>query len=220
MGWEWVSTLRYRITSIGTSTIKTRRYHRRLIFIKEIPIMKIPSIYWDRGLIFPSLSDKFLQNNSNVINCGYVMTWKCFFVFLAFVNGIRRSPEDSPPTENYKGGASCFPYIKAWTKCTTSSRVDGHLRRWCDNSVMAHRLFNTLGSRQNGRHFANDILKYIFLNENIWILLQISLKFVPKVQVNNIAALVQIMAWRQPIDKPLSEPMMVSLLSHICVIRL
>ena len=31
--------------------------------------------------------------------------------------------------------------------------------------------------------------------------------------------LVQIMAWRRPGDKPLSEPMMVWLLTHICVIR-
>ena len=35
--------------------------------------------------------------------------------------------------------------------------------------------------------------------------------------INNIPALVQIMAWRRPGDKPLSEPMMVRLLTHICV---
>ena len=37
--------------------------------------------------------------------------------------------------------------------------------------------------------------------------------------IYNIPALVQIMAWRRPGDKPLSEPMMVSLLMHICVTR-
>ena len=36
---------------------------------------------------------------------------------------------------------------------------------------------------------------------------------------HNIPALVQIMAWRRPGDKPLSEPMMGSLLAHICVAR-
>ena len=36
---------------------------------------------------------------------------------------------------------------------------------------------------------------------------------------DNILALVQIMAWRRPGDKPLSEPMMFSLLTHICVTR-
>ena len=51
----------------------------------------------------------------------------------------------------------------------------------------------------------------------IWI--KISLEFVPKVQINNIPALIQIMAWRRIGDKPLSESMMVNLLSHICVIR-
>ena len=59
----------------------------------------------------------------------------------------------------------------------------------------------------------------LFLNENIWISLKISLKFVPKVPINNISSLVQIMAWCRPGDKPLSEPMMVSLLTHICVTR-
>ena len=47
----------------------------------------------------------------------------------------------------------------------------------------------------------------------------ISLKFVPEGQINNILALVQIMAWRRPGDKPLSEQMMVDLLMNICVTR-
>ena len=43
------------------------------------------------------------------------------------------------------------------------------------------------------------------------------LKFVPKGLIDNIPTLVQIMAWRRPGDKPLSEPMLVSLPTHICV---
>ena len=78
---------------------------------------------------------------------------------------------------------------------------------------------NTLRPRQNGRHFPDDIFKCIFLNENIWISIKISLKFVPKGPINNIPALVQIMAWRRPGDKPSSEPMMVNLPTHICVTR-
>ena len=38
-------------------------------------------------------------------------------------------------------------------------------------------------------------------------------------EINNIPTLVQIMAWRRPGNKPLSEPMMVILLTHICVTR-
>ena len=78
---------------------------------------------------------------------------------------------------------------------------------------------NPLRPRQNGRHFPDDIFKYIFLDENVRISLKISLKFVPKVPINNIPALVLIMAWRRPGDKPLSEPMMVSLPTHICITR-
>ena len=78
---------------------------------------------------------------------------------------------------------------------------------------------NTLRPRHNGRHFADDIFKCIFSNENVWIPIKISLKFVPTGSINNIPALVQIMAWRRPGDKPLSETMMVRLLTHICVTR-
>ena len=79
--------------------------------------------------------------------------------------------------------------------------------------------FNTLRPRQNGRHFPDDIFKCIFLNENAWIPIKISLKFVPKGPINKIPSLVQITAWRRSGDKPLSEPMMVSLPTHICVTR-
>ena len=58
-----------------------------------------------------------------------------------------------------------------------------------------------------------------FLELNVRISLKDSLKFVPKVRINNIPALVQIMACRRPGDKPLSESMMVSLPTHICVTR-
>ena len=49
---------------------------------------------------------------------------------------------------------------------------------------------NTLRPRQNGRHFADAILKCIFLHENAWFPIEISLKFVPKGPIDNIPALV------------------------------
>ena len=76
---------------------------------------------------------------------------------------------------------------------------------------------NTLRQKQNRRHFADNTFKCIFLNENVWILITIWLGFVPKGPINNIPALVQIMAWWRPGAKPLSELMMVRLLTHICV---
>ena len=53
----------------------------------------------------------------------------------------------------------------------------------------------------------------------IWILIKISLKFVPKGPINNIPGLLKIKAWRRPGDKPISEPIMVSLSMHICITR-
>ena len=78
---------------------------------------------------------------------------------------------------------------------------------------------NTLRPRQNGRHFPDYIFKCILLNEIVWITIKNPLKFVPKGPINTIPALVQIMAWRGPGDKPLSEPMLISLPTHICVTR-
>ena len=67
-------------------------------------------------------------------------------------------------------------------------RVPGwQLQQWPPGGDMH---FNSSPPEQNGRHFPDDILKWIFIYEKIvfW------LKFVPKGAINNIPALVQIMA--------------------------
>ena len=78
---------------------------------------------------------------------------------------------------------------------------------------------NTLRPRQNGCHFTEDIFKCIFLKVNVWNLIKIPLKFLPKGPFNKIPASLKIMAWRHSGDKPLSEPTMVSLPAHIYVTR-
>ena len=87
---------------------------------------------------------------------------------------------------------------------------------WFATTLVGNR-FNTLRPRQNGRHFSDDIFKCIFVNENVWISIEISLKFVPKSPINNIPASVQIMAWRRPGDNPLSGPRLIRLPTHMCV---
>ena len=79
--------------------------------------------------------------------------------------------------------------------------------------------FNTLRPRQDGRHFADDIFTCIFVNGNCCILVKFSLKYGRNGPIDDNRALVQIMAWRRSGDKPLSEPMMISLPTHICVTR-
>ena len=87
-----------------------------------------------------------------------------------------------------------------------------------DGSKRREDKFN--GISANGMMFWTKFLfKCIFLNENVRISIRISLKFVPKAPIDNKPALLQIMASGQPGDKPLSEPMMASLLTHICVTR-
>ena len=109
-----------------------------------------------------------------------------------------------------------------WSLCRIPCR---HCCQWLSawqpsgKLMMTNFLIELIEAGKNGHHFPDDIFKWIFSNENIWILIKISLKFVPMGPINNILALVLIMAWRRPGDKPLSEPMIVSLLTHICVAR-
>ena len=59
---------------------------------------------------------------------------------------------------------------------------------------------NTSRSRQNGCHFADDTSKCIFMNEEICISIQISLKFVAKGPISSKSALVQVMAWCRTVN--------------------
>ena len=86
-------------------------------------------------------------------------------------------------------------------------------------SKRGHReLLNSSLPGQNGRHFADDIFRCIFMNGKFCILIKISIKFVPKGATDNNPALVQIMTWHQIINKPLSEPILYSL-TYICGTR-
>ena len=74
------------------------------------------------------------------------------------------------------------------------------LTHWCQDKIAAI--------------FADDTLICIFLNENVFVSIAISRKFVPKGLINNIIALIQIMVLLG--DKTLSELMMVSIVTHMC----
>ena len=109
-----------------------------------------------------------------------------------------------------------FKYISIFSKAD-SARQGVMWCRYCQHvlafsglvieqsSDLQYLRFNTLRQRQNGRHFPDDTFKWIFANENAWTSIISSLKFVPVGAINKISALVQIMAWRLPGDKPLSE---------------
>ena len=79
---------------------------------------------------------------------------------------------------------------------------------FASGSSKRENLVNSSPPGQNGHHFTDDIFKYISLNENCCISIEISLKCVPKNPIDNMPVLVQIMAWRLLGDKPLSETML------------
>ena len=71
---------------------------------------------------------------------------------------------------------------------------------------------------QNGRHFADDIFRCIFVNERFCISIQISLKFDPRGLIDNKPALVQVMAWRRTGDKPLPESVLTPFTDELIII--
>ena len=85
-----------------------------------------------------------------------------------------------------------------------------HHSKWLTRSgeISLHHSVNSSPPGQNGRHFPDNIFKSIFINEKYCILIQISLKFVPKGLIDNKAVLVQLMAWCRTGEKPLTEPML------------
>ena len=146
------------------------------------------------------------KSNCSIL-CTYSKKYKnmipfLFTYFLEAIPGVTRYDVAGQPLR--------WPHLLTHNWILLKARISSHIY---------HRQVNTLRPRQNGRHFADDTFKSVFLNENVRVSIKISLKFVPKGPIDNMPALVQIMAWRRLGDKPLSEPMMVRSLMHICVTR-
>ena len=70
-----------------------------------------------------------------------------------------------------------------------------------------HNIIHSSPHGQNGRRFADDTIKYIY--EKFCILIPISMKLIPKDQINNKSAFVHVMAWCNGLgEEPLSETML------------
>ena len=108
----------------------------------------------------------------------------------------------------------CWANIVKKSNCLTQCETVNYFHSGRTWKLVAVIRLNTLRQRQNGCHFTDDFFKGMFFNEKVWILIKISLKFVPKGSINKILALVQIMVWHLPGEKQLFEPMLVSLLMH------
>ena len=102
------------------------------------------------------------------------------------------------------GGSDLHHFTVEKSKLKESSTVFFILAR------SLHRYMYSLASMLT--YWGRGIFKCTFLNENVCISIEIKLKFIPECPVNDIPALVQIMAWRRP--------MTISLLTHLYVTRL
>ena len=69
------------------------------------------------------------------------------------------------------------------------ARVFGAFIQFDQNAKCDRSILNSSSSEQNGRHFADNIFKYIFMNKNLRILMQISLKFLSRVAIDNKSVL-------------------------------
>ena len=154
----------------------------------------------ENGYISITISLKFVPEGSinNIPPLVQIMAWP--------------RPDEKPLSVTWRQKNNKWPpftfhgvvlHAGCYLKCPVNHYIIIRLApRW-------HPIINKLRPRQNGRHFPDDIFKRILLNENVWIPINISLKFVAKGSISYIPALVPIMAWRRPGDKLLSEPMMV-----------
>ena len=146
------------------------------------------------------------QFSDNILTCLLSNENHCIFTQFS----LKFVPND--PIDN----KSVLVHVMAWHRIGSKPVSPEPMMSQFTDTFTSMCDLGTLRPRQNGRHFADDTFKHILLNENVRISIEISLKFVPKGPINNIPALVQITAWRRPGDKPLSEPMVVRLLTHIC----
>ena len=97
-------------------------------------------------------------------------------------------------------------HVVSWRSAIgTRERLPWSDKLWKSDQWLTKRYFNSSPPGQKDHHFADDVFRCIFVNENICIWIQISLKFVPERPFDNKSALVQIMAWCRKGDKSLSE---------------
>ena len=122
------------------------------------------------------------------------------------------------------GGQDCVTWPQ-WVKQKYLGFCLNYLNNsiWWQASLMKTYLspsLNTLRLRQNGHHFADNILKIIFSNKNSVFFFNWNFTEISSWGFNwQISSLVQIMAWCWIGDKPLSEPIMGLFINNIRSLR-
>ena len=201
------------------ASTKTRKYRCLTLFF-IVPNMKLTKeILRDFGLEWVSNRYNILHNplDNAIGRLGFAIkttpVWSIHihrFIFYAFT-WFQLSNTDKHPNN----------YV-AWTNNQCKNKWFFLSQDWLthiiystwNDTVLFHvqelyaMLLNSPHTGQNGRNFADDIFKCIFLNENFCILIRISLKFISKGPIENKWALVKTMSWCRTGDKPLSGPIL------------
>ena len=172
-------------------------------------------IIWNPGIEVDFRSRVSVLRSLCVVLCLICIYFPCYTLVFDDVLVTPPLPQPTCPDDGYVlwTHVSCVNYLRSHSHVSSHSWHPQHppTEAWrCILVYFSYLQINTLRLRQNHCHFADDdTLKYISLNENFWILDKISLKHVPWCLIDDMAALIQIMAWLQTGNKPLSEAMLV-----------
>ena len=123
-------------------------------------------------------SDKATPDVTNIltmIQCGHQIHFLFSAVLFFF---YQHSWEDDKFSVYQRVALSAQKNLHEWPS-------GSDINLWNPSILTCFNWVNTLRPRQNGRHFADDTFNRIFLNENVRISFQISLKFDPKGPINN-----------------------------------
>ena len=132
------------------------------------------------------------------------------------------------PADMNKICSFCFHQVPYWipmarlVKILQTCTISGIWNKWHKQAFLSRDIIGLthLPLDKMAAIFADNLFKCIFMHEKFYISIQISLKFVPKGPIDNMAVLVQVMTRCCPGDKPISESIMVNLPTHICITRL
>ena len=98
---------------------------------------------------------------------------------------------------------------------TMTKLTSPHLNKWGQMNAFWVVVYLSHWDRDN----LTTISQTIFSNAFCWMIIQISLKFIPKGPIDNMPALIQILAWRRMATSHYLNQWWPSLLTHVCVTR-
>ena len=197
----------YTAITISDDVIKWKHFPRYWQFVRGIhrsPVNSLHKGQWRGAFIFSLISAR-INGWVNNGEAGDFRRHRAHYDVTVMQNDYDHGEHKHDHIFNRKNQGNYNQFITVTSIVTVATDVYQTPKEGMWANIYQMQILNTLRPRQNGRRFPDDIFKYIFLNENVWISLKISLKCIPKVRINNIPALFHIMACRLAGANPLSD---------------